>query len=82
MMGTDQAAAVSLAHLYHKTHCKLPVLEIRGLTGTSMWCLDFGGKAHRESVVTAVSLLLYPSGLLVCVVPVPSAHCRTALYSE
>lgn len=55
------AAAVSLAQLYHKTSCRLLVLEISGSACTSTWCLDFGGKAHKEAVVTTVSLLLYPS---------------------
>lgn len=44
-------AAVRLAQLYHKTCCKLPVLEISGPTSTSTWCLDFVGKAHKEAAV-------------------------------
>lgn len=54
-------AAVSLAQLYHKTYCKLPGLEISGLASTSTWCHGFGGKAHKEAVVSPVSLLLYSS---------------------
>lgn len=54
-------AAVSLAQLYHKTCCKLPVLQISGSASTSTWCLGFGGKAHKEAVLSPVSLLLYPS---------------------
>lgn len=76
-------AAVRLAQLYHKTCCKLPVLEISGPTSTSTWCLDFVGKAHKEAAVTTVSLLLSPH--VVCwsvLMPVTSAYCRTALYSE
>lgn len=53
-------AAVRLAQLYHKTCCKLPVLEISGSTSPSTWCLDFVGKAHKEAAVTTVSLLLSP----------------------
>lgn len=61
MNRSTPVAAVRLAQLYHKTCCKLPVLEMSASASTSTWCLDFVGKAHKEAAVTTVSLLLYPT---------------------